>query len=123
VIKEFKDFLTKGDLIEIAVAFVMALAFVALVTSFVENVIMPIVTIPFGQPSFDSLQSTINGTDIPWGAFLTALVVFILTALAVFLFIVKPYEAYQRRHGISDEEDGPTDIELLTEIRDSLRNR
>jgi large conductance mechanosensitive channel len=82
---------------------------------------MPIVAIPFGQPNFDSLTLEVNGSVIAWGAFVTTAVVFVLTALAVFLFIVKPYNAYSTRYVDVEEETGPTEIELLTEIRDSLR--
>jgi large conductance mechanosensitive channel len=95
------------------------------VNSLVEHVIMPIVAIPFGEPNFDQLSFTINDSVIMWGSFVTAAVVFLLTALAVFLFIVKPYNAYvDRRQGEEEvEEAGPSEIELLAEIRDSLRSR
>jgi large conductance mechanosensitive channel len=103
----------------------MGIAFQAVVNSLVEHVIMPIVAIPFGEPNFDELTLTINGSVIMWGSFVTAAVVFLLTALAVFLFIVKPYNAYvDRRQGeVEEEETAPSEIELLTEIRDSLRSR
>jgi len=83
---------------------------------------MPIIAIPFGQPDFTSLTWTVNGSVIAWGSFVTAAVVFVLTALAVFLFIVKQYNAYQARQaGAQDEEEtGPSEIDLLTEIRDAL---
>ena len=57
---------------------------------------------------------------IAWGAFVTAVLIFLLTTLAVFLFIVKPYNAYQALHGAEQEDAGPSEVELLTEIRDSL---
>lgn len=125
MIREFKDFIAKGNVIMLAVGFIMGVAFQGVVNSLVENVIMPIVAIPFGQPNFDSLTVEINGSVIVWGAFVTAAVVFLLTALAVFLFIVKPYNTYIDRVGTraNDEEPGPSELELLTEIRDSLRSR
>ena len=122
MIKEFRDFLTKGSLIDIAVGFIMGAAFTALTVSFTEDIVMPIVAIPFGEPSFDSLTWTVNDSVIAYGSFLTALVVFLLTALAVFFFIVKPINAYRARQATA-EAAGPTEIELLTEIRDSLANR
>jgi large conductance mechanosensitive channel len=125
MIQEFKDFVAKGNVIMLAVGFIMGVAFQGVVNSLVENVIMPIVAIPFGQPNFDSLTWTINDSVIRWGSFITAAVVFLLTALAVFLFIVKPYNAYQA--GAHEEEEtgepGPSEVELLTEIRDSLAAR
>jgi large conductance mechanosensitive channel len=67
----------------------------------------------------------VNGSVIAWGAFVTALVVFILTALAVFLFIVKPYNALEARLKSDDGEEtaGPTEVELLADIRDQLARR
>lgn len=122
MVQEFKDFIARGNLITLAVGFIMGIAFAAVVTSFVEHIVMPIVAIPFGEPDFSALTLEINGSVIAWGSFVTAAVVFILTALAVFLFIVKPYNAYEARTTEGTEaEVGPTEIELLTEIRDSLR--
>lgn len=121
MIQEFKEFISKGNVVMLAVGFIMGVAFQAVVNSLVANVIMPIVAIPFGQPNFDSLTLEVNGSVIAWGAFVTTAVVFVLTALAVFLFIVKPYNAYAARYGGVEEESGPTEVELLTEIRDSLR--
>ena len=123
--KEFKEFVAKGDVIMLAVGFIMGVAFQSVVTSLVENVIMPIVAIPFGEPNFDALQVEVGESIVTYGAFITTLVVFVLTALAVFFFIVKPYNAYKRRFGeeVEDETPGPTELEVLTEIRDTLRTR
>lgn len=121
MIQEFKDFVAKGNVVMLAVGFIMGVAFQAVVSSLVDNVIMPIVAIPFGEPSFDSLSFTINESEILYGSFITSAVIFLLTALAVFLFIVKPYNAFEARQAKEEEEDaGPTEIDLLTEIRDSL---
>ena len=128
MVKEFREFITRGNLITLAVGFIMGIAFQAVVSSFVEDVVMPIVAIPFGRPDFSALTLEINGSIISWGSFVTALMVFVLTAVAVFLFIVKPYNAFeQSRKGqeeeAPEEDSGPSEIELLTEIRDSLQNR
>lgn len=125
MIQEFKEFISKGNVIMLAVGFIMGVAFQGVVNSLVEHVIMPIVAIPFGEPNFDELTATINDSVIMWGSFVAAAVVFLLTALAVFLFIVKPHNAYTNRFGKEEDEPepGPTEIELLTEIRDSLRSR
>ena len=123
--KEFRDFITTGNVITLAVGFIMGVAFQGVVSSLVENVIMPIVAIPFGQPNFSDLVWRVDDSVIMYGSFLTALVVFLLTALAVFLFIVKPYNALQERFAREkdDESTGPTEVDLLIEIRDSLRSR
>ena len=122
MIQEFRDFIAKGNMIDIAVGFIMGAAFTALIGSLVNDVLMPIIAIPFGEPSFDAIVWTINDSEILIGAFITQLVAFLLVALAVFLFIVKPYNAYRNRSEQEDEEEpaGPTEIDLLTEIRDAL---
>ena len=125
--QEFKEFITRGNLVTLGVGFIMGIAFQAVVSSFVEDVVMPIVAVPFGEPNLSSLTLEVNGSVIEWGAFVTAAVLFLLTALAVFLFIVKPYNTYEARkrkeEDAVEEDSGPTEIELLTEIRDSLQRR
>ena len=89
---EFKEFAMGGNLVETGVALVMALALAAVINALVENVLMPIVGIIFGEPSFDSLTWTINGSVILYGSFITALVTFIAIAFAVYFFIVDRLE-------------------------------
>ena len=72
MIKEFRDFLMRGNLVELAVAFVMGLAFAALVSSFVDNLVMPIVAMIIGKPDFSDLTFTINDAVFRYGAFITA---------------------------------------------------
>lgn len=121
--KDFRDFAVGGNLIELAVALVMALALVALINGLVDYVLMPIVGIIFGKPNFDSaLVLTINDSNIRFGSFLTSVVTFLGIAFAVYFFVVKPYKEYQARVAAGDEEAvaGPSEIDLLTEIRDAL---
>jgi large conductance mechanosensitive channel len=125
MVQEFKEFIAKGNLLTLAVGFIMGVAFAALVGSFVNDVVMPIIAIPFGQPDFTALTWTINDSVIIWGSFVTAAFLFLLTALAVFLFIVKPYNAYEARTAEEeeDEDEGPSEVDLLTEIRDALKGQ
>lgn len=124
MLKEFKDFALKGNLIEVAVGLVMALAFVGVITALVENILMPIVGIIFGEPSFEqTMILEINDSQILFGSFVQAVVVFLMVALALFFFVVKPYNAIKARQD-SGEEEAPApaeDIVLLTEIRDALK--
>jgi large conductance mechanosensitive channel len=120
VIREFRDFVAKGDVIMLAVGFIMGVAFAALVTSVVEDIIMPIIAIPFGEPDFSALTLEVNGSVIEYGSFLTAVTVFLLTAIGVFLFIVKPYNLWTQRRDEEDEVTGPSELEVLVEIRDAL---
>jgi large conductance mechanosensitive channel len=123
ILKEFKDFITKGNLIEIAVGLVMALAFTAVINALVNNVLMPLIAAIFGKPSFDDLTATLNESVIPYGTFITAVVTFLLIAAAVFFFVVKPYNAWKARR-TKAEEAAPAapaeEIVLLREIRDRL---
>ena len=122
--QEFKDFAFSGDIVGLAVAFVMAAAFGAVVSALVEFVVMPIVGIIFGEPSFDDLTWTINDSIILYGSFVTALIKFLAIALGVFFFIVKPYKGYQNRKAAEEAEtpaEPSEDIKLLTDIRDLLR--
>jgi large conductance mechanosensitive channel len=109
VIREFRDFLLRGNLVELAIAFVMGLAFAALVTSFVDNLVMPIVATLIGKPDFGDLTFTINDAVFRYGALVTTVITFVSTAAAIFFFIVKPVEAITSRTTPADGE--PSDEE------------
>ena len=104
MIKEFRDFLMRGNLIELAVAFVMGLAFAALITSFVDDLVMPIVAMIIGKPDFSGLTFTINDAVYRYGAFITAAITFVSTAAAIFFFVVKPMDALTSRRSQPEEE-------------------
>ena len=112
LLQEFKDFLMRGNLIELAVAFVMALAFAAVINSLVDNLVMPIIAAVIGKPDFRGLTFTINDAVFGYGAFITAVIQFIAIAAAVFFFIVKPVQfALAQRAGRDAEEEAPSDEE------------
>jgi large conductance mechanosensitive channel len=125
MIKEFRDFLLRGNLVELAVAFVMGLAFAALVMSFVNDLIMPIVAMLIGKPDFGDVAFTINDAVFRYGAFITAAITFVSTAAAIFFFVVKPVNAIVARTrapedgAISDEERRHQ--ELLAALREVAR--
>ena len=107
ILKEFRDFLLRGNLITLAVAFVMGLAFAALVNSFVANLVMPIIAAIVGKPNFNDLTFTIHKSVFTYGTFITDLISFIAIAAAVFFFIVKPVDmitARRKRGGVEAEE-------------------
>jgi large conductance mechanosensitive channel len=103
MLKEFRDFLVRGNLVELAVAFVLGIAFAAVVTSLVNDLITPIVAMIFGKPNFNDLTFTINDAVFRYGAFLTAVTQFLAIAAAVFFFVVKPMNALTARLGPADE--------------------
>jgi large conductance mechanosensitive channel len=112
LLQEFKDFLMRGSLIELAVAFVMGVAFAAVVNSLVENLVMPIIAAVIGKPDFRGLTFTINDAIFYYGAFITDLIQFAAIAAAVFFFIVKPVQlALAQRSGRDAEEEAPSDEE------------
>ena len=126
MIKEFRDFLLRGNIIELAVAFVIGAAFALVVKSFNDNIITPIIAMLGGKPDFSGLYFTINGAQFRWGAFLTDLLGFVITAAAIFFLVVKPVNAINQRRKRGEEPvdaDPPEDIVLLREIRDSLQAR
>jgi large conductance mechanosensitive channel len=95
--KGFRDFLNQGNVVQLAVAFVIGVAFSAVVTALVKNIVDPIIAIPFGKPNFDTLVLTINGSIITYGTFLTAVIAFVLIAAGVYFFFVVPYNRMQAR--------------------------
>ncbi len=129
MLKGFKDFIMKGNVVDLAVAVVMGAAFGAVVNSLVASVFMPLIAALFGSPNFDSFALvTINGNDVKFGVLITAVVNFVLIAAAVYFVVVMPMNMMIARRnaklGIREEEPAvDAHIELLTEIRDSLRMR
>ena len=125
IVKEFKNFIMRGNLIELAIAFVMGIAFSVLVTTFVDHLVNPLIGAIFGQPDFSSLTIGLwSNATLRYGAFLNEMLTFLAVAASVFFFIVKPYNAYRESTSTDEEEDaGPDEVELLTQIRDSLATR
>lgn len=122
IIKEFRDFLVRGNLIELAVAFVMAGAFATVVAAFTDGIVMQFLAAIFGEPNFDSIGIDIGDSRLLIGTFLTALVNLVIVGAAVFFFIVKPVQIIRdRKKGEPETVAPPEDIELLREIRDLLR--
>lgn len=117
--KGFKDFLMRGNLVELAVAFIIATSFAALVTAFTA-IIMEAIAKAGGAPNFDEWAP---GGFTTVGPFLTALVSFVLLAAIVYFLIVKPYQAARERFVAAEEPTTEESVELLREIRDSLRAR
>jgi large conductance mechanosensitive channel len=122
VIKEFREFIAKGNVIDLAVAVVIGAAFALIVTAFVNGILMPIIGIIGGKPSFDDYTVTINNSVIRYGSFLSAVVNFLIVAFAVFL-VIKAINKLQAMRKTEEEKEEEIDEEvlLLTEIRDLLR--
>ena len=123
MLSDFKKFLLQGNLIELAVAFVIGAAFAAVVKSLVDNLVMPILAAVGGKPNFDDLTFTINDAVFRYGAFITAVVGFIAVAAAVFFFVVKPVTKVMDRYKKDEEAAPDAQEELLKEIKGLLERQ
>ncbi len=125
ILKEFRTFLLRGNIVDLAVAVVIGAAFGAVVNSLVKDIITPVIGAIFGQPDFSALHFTINGSQFNYGNFINAVVSFVLVAAAIFFLVVKPMQALAARRASGEPiEDTPAPSDealLLTEIRDLLR--
>jgi large conductance mechanosensitive channel len=125
VYKEFKEFISRGNVIDLAVAVVIGLAVVAIVNAVVAGLITPLIGM-IGGNDFGDLDFTINGSTFEYGEVINAIIQFLLVAAAVFFFIVKPINVLnerRRRGGEPEPEELSDEAALLTEIRDLLRDR
>ena len=122
MLKEFKDFATKGNVMDLAVAVIMGGAFGAIITALTDKILMPIIGSFIGK-SFESLSATINGVNIQYGAFIQAIINFLL--IAFFLFImIKALNAMKKKKEEAPSFAGPSSTDkLLMEIRDELKKR
>jgi large conductance mechanosensitive channel len=122
VLTEFKDFILRGNIVELAVAFVIGLAFAAVVNSLVQNLLLPIVAMIIGQPDFSGLTFTINDAVFRYGAFITDAIQFVAIAAAVFFFVVRPMQAVLKRLTRPAQEEGMPDEERRhRELLEALR--
>jgi large conductance mechanosensitive channel len=101
MIKEFREFLLRGNVIDLAIAVVIGAAFGAVVTSFVNDILMQVIAMIGGQPDFSGLSFTINDAEFRYGAFLNAVISFLIVAAAIFFFVVKPIDAPMARRKVA----------------------
>ncbi len=125
MLTDFRKFIMRGNVLDLAVAVVIGVAFNAVVTSLVNDVIMQIIAAIVGKPNFNDLTFTIGDGIIYYGRFLTALINFLIIAATLFV-IIKAFEEMQkrrRREGDDAAEDKSDEVVLLSEIRDLLAGR
>jgi large conductance mechanosensitive channel len=125
-LREFKDFIATGNLVEIAVAFILAIAVKAVIDAFMSGIVNPVIGAIVGKPNLDKVLSftvrkgTKNESIISIGVVLTQIISLLIVGLVLFM-VVKAYN--KMRKPAEEAEAGPTEVELLTEIRDELRAR
>ena len=95
--KEFRAFILRGNVVDLAVAFVLGAAFTAVVTALVRDLLTPVIAAIFGKPNFGGLSFTIHGSEFFYGDFLNALLTFLIVAAVVFFLVVKPVNALMAR--------------------------
>jgi large conductance mechanosensitive channel len=127
MLKGFKDFIVRGNVIDLAVAFVIGVAFTAVVTSIVDNIFNPLIAALFQADSLDnSLVLTVGDAELKFGAVIGAIITFLIVAAVVyFIFVVpinkmKEHAEARRKTGVVEEDAPATEIDVLTEIRDLL---
>ena len=102
IVQEFKKFIMRGNLVELAIAFIMAAVFANLVKAFVSDLITPIIALIIGKPNFADLVFTINASHFRYGDFINYLITFVTVAAVMFLFVFKPYDTLMTRR-VKDE--------------------
>jgi large conductance mechanosensitive channel len=124
VLKGFKDFLLRGNVVDLAVAVVIGAAFTAVVTAFTNAFLKPLIQLVSGGGQFAG-TFVVNGVTFDYASFVNAVITFVLTAAVIYFLVVLPLKVVQerRRRGEEAGQAEPTDVELLIEIRDLLKEQ
>ena len=123
IIKEFKDFISRGNVIDMAVGVIIGAAFGKIVSSLVDNILMPIIGVALGGLDFTELAVTVGEANIEYGIFLQNVVDFVIVALCIF-FIVKAMNKFKKKEEPKEEAPKKSDeVVLLEEIRDLLKKK
>ena len=125
MLREFRAFIFRGNVVDLAVAVVIGAAFGAVVTALVTDIFTPLIAAIFGQPDFSALTFTINDSKFLYGDLINKVIAFLSIATVIFFLVVKPLNALAaRRKQAAPEPEAPADdVRLLTEIRDLLADR
>jgi len=123
MLAEFKAFAMKGNVIDLAVAVVIGAAFGKIVSSLVENIITPLIGLVMGGVDFTGLAVQVGEASVTYGVFIQSIIDFVVVAFVIFMVVKGINKAQEATAGEAEEEApaGPSEIDLLTEIRDSLR--
>lgn len=127
MVKGFRDFIMRGNVVDLAVAVVIGAAFGSIVTALTEGIINPLISAIFGQPNLDSVGNfTINNAHFSIGVVLTAIINFLIIAAAIYFIIVAPMNAFNERRKRGEApapEEVSEEVSVLREIRDALQAR
>ena len=125
MLKGFKEFISRGNVVELAVGVIIGAAFKNIVDALVDGIINPLIAAVIGKPDFsDAFILTLNGTDVKFGLLITAVINFLHMAFAIYFCIVVPMNALNARRKKAEDEapeaEVSDEVKLLTEIRDAL---
>lgn len=118
--QEFREFISRGNVIDLAVGIVIGAAFTAIVTSMVDDLLMPLLGIVIGGIDFSNLAVTVDNATLTYGSFIQSVVNFLIIAFAIFL-LIRTINRFQRKQKVDPPPAPPEEIQLLTEIRDLLK--
>ena len=124
VFKEFREFIARGNVVDLAVAVVIGVAFTDVINAIVDGMLTPLIGM-LGERDYRDLDFTVRSSTFEYGTVISAVISFVLVAAAVFFFVVKPLNVLQerRRRGVVEEKELSDEVLLLTEIRDLLAGR
>ena len=123
MLKGFRDFLMRGNVVDLAVAVVIGAAFGAVIKAFTDGLLNPLIAAIFGKPNLNEVGTfTIRGAEFSIGLVLTALINFAIIAAVIYFFVVVPMNAIKARTAKEEEAEAAEEIVLLREIRDSLQH-
>jgi large conductance mechanosensitive channel len=108
MIKEFRQFILRGNLVDLAIAVVLGAAFSAVIAALVKDLVTPLIAAIGGQPDFSNLTFSINGSRFFYGDFINALITFVIVSAVIFFFVVKPVNALLARRKTEPDVDNPT---------------
>jgi large conductance mechanosensitive channel len=108
MLREFKQFIMRGNVVDLAIAVVIGTAFAAVVAAFVADIITPLIAAIFGKPDFSNLSFTLNKSTFLYGDFINALITFLSVAAAIFFFVVKPLNVLAARRARGAPPESPT---------------
>lgn len=123
MIQEFKEFIAKGNVMDLAVGIIIGAAFTAIVTSLVDNLIQPLIGLILGGIDFSNLSVSVGEAEFMYGSFITAIINFLIIAFVVFLLVKAVNKMMPKEEPAPEEDPGPTEVELLQQIRDQLATR
>jgi len=125
MLKGFREFIMRGNVVDLAIAVVIGTAFTALVKAFVADILTPIIAAIFGKPNFGDLTFSINSSQFLYGDLINVAITFASVPAAIYFFVVVPLNklAERRAKGQAPADEVPPDIALLTQIRDLLASR